>query len=300
MKKHLKAWRENTLSRNTTRARELKFKLDLLDTKAENNQIVDQDLFVRISFKKELNDLDHAIRLDLMQKSKLKWTLDDDENSNKISGVGATVGDTNLLASILCCQPSSLPFTYLGLPIGVTHDGSCNWKPIIDKFHNRLSWKARSLSFGGRLTLLKSVLELLLGSNVCSSKDCGLRLGIGSLLASNLPMLLSGGGGFNRGPSNFSLAQVIITVLFGRLETNILTPIPHSHGVDAKWAAATDADAFLCVCSSFKADMCLCCGNLVSVPVLSVPTGFEFWRQLICLLVCTSATISFGVPWALC
>nr|GEW59337.1 RNA-directed DNA polymerase, eukaryota, reverse transcriptase zinc-binding domain protein [Tanacetum cinerariifolium] len=39
---------------------------------------------------------------------------------------------------------------------------SCNWKPIIDKFHNRLSsWKVRSISFGGRLTLLKSVLEAL-------------------------------------------------------------------------------------------------------------------------------------------
>ncbi|GJX98461.1 RNA-directed DNA polymerase, eukaryota, reverse transcriptase zinc-binding domain protein [Tanacetum coccineum] len=85
-------------------------------------------------------------------------------SKNKIFGVGATVGDTNLLASILCCQPSSLPFTYLGLPIGANMNRSCNWKPIIDKFHNRLSsWKARSLSFGGRLALLKSVLGALGG-----------------------------------------------------------------------------------------------------------------------------------------
>ncbi|GKD67985.1 hypothetical protein Tco_1322075 [Tanacetum coccineum] len=83
-------------------------------------------------------------------------------SKNKIFGVGATMGDTNLLASILCCQPSSLPFTYLGLPIGANMNRSCNWKPIIDKFHNRLSsWKARSLSFGGRLALLKSVLRAL-------------------------------------------------------------------------------------------------------------------------------------------
>nr|GEV44463.1 RNA-directed DNA polymerase, eukaryota, reverse transcriptase zinc-binding domain protein [Tanacetum cinerariifolium] len=104
---------------------------------------------------------------------------------------------------------------------------SCNWKPIIDKFHIRLSsWKARSLSFGGRLTLLRFVLGALgtyyfslfkapkcvisyleklrcnffwggsvdnnklawvAWKQVCSSKDCG-GCGIGSLLASNLAM----------------------------------------------------------------------------------------------------------------
>ncbi|KAJ0813272.1 hypothetical protein HanPSC8_Chr17g0771521 [Helianthus annuus] len=35
-----------------------------------------------------------------------------------------------------------------------------NWKPIIERFENKLSlWKARTLSFGGRVTLVKAVLE---------------------------------------------------------------------------------------------------------------------------------------------
>lgn len=34
-----------------------------------------------------------------------------------------------------------------------------NWKPVIEKFRNKLSsWKSKTLSFGGRLTLIKSVL----------------------------------------------------------------------------------------------------------------------------------------------
>ncbi|GKD80616.1 reverse transcriptase domain, reverse transcriptase zinc-binding domain protein [Tanacetum coccineum] len=37
-----------------------------------------------------------------------------------------------------------------------------NWNPIIEKFHKRLiSWKAKTLLYGGRLTLLKSVLGAL-------------------------------------------------------------------------------------------------------------------------------------------
>ncbi|GJS88516.1 hypothetical protein Tco_0771152 [Tanacetum coccineum] len=39
-----------------------------------------------------------------------------------------------------------------------------NWNPIIEKFHKRLiSWKAKTLSYGGRLTLPKSVLGALDG-----------------------------------------------------------------------------------------------------------------------------------------
>jgi len=34
-----------------------------------------------------------------------------------------------------------------------------NWKPVIDKVEAKLSrWKAKTLSFGGRVTLCKSVL----------------------------------------------------------------------------------------------------------------------------------------------
>ncbi|GKE37445.1 putative RNA-directed DNA polymerase, eukaryota, reverse transcriptase zinc-binding domain protein [Tanacetum coccineum] len=112
-------------------------------------------------------------------------------SKSKIFGVGATVDDTNLLASILCCQPFSPPFTYLGLPIGANMNRSCNWKPIIDKFHNCLSsWKVsylekprRNFFWGGSVDNKK--LACVAWKQVCSSKDCG-GLGIGSLLASNL------------------------------------------------------------------------------------------------------------------
>ncbi|GJZ86781.1 hypothetical protein Tco_0658391, partial [Tanacetum coccineum] len=157
-------------------------------------------------------------------------------SKSKIFGVGATVGDTNLLASILCCQHSSLDFTYFGLPIGANMNRSCNWKPIIDKFHNRLSfWKARSLSFGGRLTLLKSVLELLLGSK-CALQKIAVDLGLVVCLLRTLPSSKDIGFKTPMRTKDWcqkcALWHQVITSIFGshgRLETNILTPIPHSH-----------------------------------------------------------------------
>ncbi|GJZ07647.1 hypothetical protein Tco_0541440 [Tanacetum coccineum] len=50
----------------------------------------------------------------------------------------------------------------IGLPIGANMNKACNWKPVIEKFHKRLfSWKAHTLSYGGRLTLVKLVLGAL-------------------------------------------------------------------------------------------------------------------------------------------
>ncbi|GJS28729.1 putative RNA-directed DNA polymerase [Tanacetum coccineum] len=200
-----------------------------------------------------------------------KWSLDNAKNlfrllrcfhmasglkvnfsKSKIFGIGVTTSETHNLASILSCQSSTLPCSYLGLPIGANMSKAMNWKPIIDKFHKRLTtWKARNLSYGGRLTLLKSVLGALgtyffslfkapkcvisyleklrrnffwggsFDSNkmswvswkkVCSSTTCG-GLGIGSLEASNLAMLTKWWWRFH---TNFnSLWKLVVTSIHG-------------------------------------------------------------------------------------
>ncbi|GJU37692.1 putative RNA-directed DNA polymerase, eukaryota, reverse transcriptase zinc-binding domain protein [Tanacetum coccineum] len=83
-------------------------------------------------------------------------------SKSKLFGVGVDASDIQGFANILDCQASTFPCSYLGLPIGANMSKACNWKPIIKKFHKQLtSWKARNLLYGGRLTLLKSVLEAL-------------------------------------------------------------------------------------------------------------------------------------------
>ncbi|GKA76845.1 RNA-directed DNA polymerase, eukaryota, reverse transcriptase zinc-binding domain protein [Tanacetum coccineum] len=56
-------------------------------------------------------------------------------------------------------SPTELPFEYLGLMVGENMTRLNSWKCVVDKVTSKLSnWKAKTLSIGGRLTLIKSVL----------------------------------------------------------------------------------------------------------------------------------------------
>ncbi|GJX60200.1 reverse transcriptase domain, reverse transcriptase zinc-binding domain protein, partial [Tanacetum coccineum] len=51
------------------------------------------------------------------------------------------------------------PFTYLALPIGSNMRRVSVWRHVVEKVKKRLTeWRAKSMSFSGRLTLVKSVL----------------------------------------------------------------------------------------------------------------------------------------------
>ncbi|GJY18325.1 putative RNA-directed DNA polymerase, eukaryota, reverse transcriptase zinc-binding domain protein [Tanacetum coccineum] len=80
-------------------------------------------------------------------------------NKSKLFGIGVSNYDLNSVASSIGCQPSHLPCIYLGIPIGANMSRLSNWSPLVERFQKRLSnWKSKSLSYGGRLTLLKSIL----------------------------------------------------------------------------------------------------------------------------------------------
>ncbi|GKE92968.1 putative RNA-directed DNA polymerase, eukaryota, reverse transcriptase zinc-binding domain protein [Tanacetum coccineum] len=80
-------------------------------------------------------------------------------HKSKLFSIGVTNSDVNSLASTIGCLPSHFPCTYLGFPISENMARCANWSILVDKFQKRLSkWKSKSLSFGGRLTLVKSIL----------------------------------------------------------------------------------------------------------------------------------------------
>nr|GEU38332.1 putative RNA-directed DNA polymerase, eukaryota, reverse transcriptase zinc-binding domain protein [Tanacetum cinerariifolium] len=77
----------------------------------------------------------------------------------KIMGVHVEGEKVMRAASKLGCRILNGPFVYLGTKVGGTMSRVNEWNDIVDKVKSRLSkWKMKTLSIGGRLTLLKSVL----------------------------------------------------------------------------------------------------------------------------------------------
>ena len=67
------------------------------------------------------------------------------------------------LVAFLGCRWSSLPMTYLGLPLSAKFKDRAIWNSNLERMEQRLtSWKRLYLSKGGKITLIKSILSSLL------------------------------------------------------------------------------------------------------------------------------------------
>ncbi|GJX15428.1 putative RNA-directed DNA polymerase, eukaryota, reverse transcriptase zinc-binding domain protein [Tanacetum coccineum] len=78
---------------------------------------------------------------------------------SKVYGIGVSSSAVAEMARVMKCSMGELPLTYMGLPVGVSMRRESAWRPVVEKFKKRLTdWKAKTMSFGGRLTLVKSVL----------------------------------------------------------------------------------------------------------------------------------------------
>jgi hypothetical protein len=63
-----------------------------------------------------------------------------------------------------------LPFTYLGLPLGVTKPTIRDLSPLVGLVERQLNASARFLGYGGRLEFVRSVLSTLPTFYMCSLK----------------------------------------------------------------------------------------------------------------------------------
>ncbi|GAU10246.1 hypothetical protein TSUD_418780 [Trifolium subterraneum] len=78
--------------------------------------------------------------------------------------IGVNVHPTfmEMACTFLNCRLSSLPFKYLGLPIGANPKNMSTCEPLLVHIRNRLnSWRNKYISLGGRIVMINAVLNAI-------------------------------------------------------------------------------------------------------------------------------------------
>jgi hypothetical protein len=71
-------------------------------------------------------------------------------------------------ADLLGCKISSLPFTYLGLPLGTTKPNVQDLMPLVDRIERRVSANFMLMSYSGKVALINSLLTSIATFTMCS------------------------------------------------------------------------------------------------------------------------------------
>jgi len=82
----------------------------------------------------------------------------------KSSLIGVNVGDNfmEMACNFLNSNMGSVPFRYLGLPVGSNSGNSSTWDPLLEKLVKRLNSRGNKfVSLGGRIVLLNSILNVV-------------------------------------------------------------------------------------------------------------------------------------------
>jgi hypothetical protein len=81
-------------------------------------------------------------------------------SKSRLIGVNVPTNFLERAASFLHCKIGSLPFVYLGLPVGANPRRVATWEPVVKTIEKRLfSWRNQYISLGGRVILINLVLS---------------------------------------------------------------------------------------------------------------------------------------------
>jgi hypothetical protein len=81
---------------------------------------------------------------------------------SNLMGINVSQEFLSSASNFLNCRIGSVPFVYLGLPVGANPRHITTWEPLIQSLRKRLGgWTNRFVSLGGRITLLNSVLNAI-------------------------------------------------------------------------------------------------------------------------------------------
>ena len=118
-------------------------------------QYADDTLFFGKAFVENVKAIEVRLRsFELVSGLKINFS------KSSFGAIGMSESWKVATARYLNYKLLAIPFLYLGIPIGANPRCSDIWDPIVKKCERKLTkWKQKLLSFGGRVTLIKSVLN---------------------------------------------------------------------------------------------------------------------------------------------
>jgi hypothetical protein len=91
-------------------------------------------------------------------------------NKSSMYPINVNPGKMEILSRTFNCQIGSMPFTYLGLPLGLSKPRLQHFLPLIQRIEKRLSCTSNFLSQARRLELVNSVFSALPTFFMCTLK----------------------------------------------------------------------------------------------------------------------------------
>jgi hypothetical protein len=81
---------------------------------------------------------------------------------SRLMGVNVSQDFMTVASAFLNCKTCSIPFIYLGLPVGANPRRVVTWEPLLEALRKRLGvWDNKFISLGGRIVLLNAVLNAI-------------------------------------------------------------------------------------------------------------------------------------------
>jgi hypothetical protein len=114
------------------------------------------------------NNAQIRIMKDILEQYALSTGLKINFHKSALVPINLSENSATVIADSLGCKVASMPFTYLGLPLGTTRPSVQDLMPLVDRIERRVSATFVLMPYSGKVSLINSLLTSIATFSMCS------------------------------------------------------------------------------------------------------------------------------------